>query len=85
MNNQEAIKILTAKVECMRRETSGTNINCNSHNCDSCELCYAQGTTKEQLEALNKAISALQIEQIKINQIMKNSISQKISQKNGRA
>lgn len=60
MDNQEAIKMLTAKVECIRRETSGTNINCNSHNCDNCELCYVQGTTKEQLEALNKAISALE-------------------------
>lgn len=60
MTNQEAIKMLTAKVECMQRETSGTDIDCNLRNCDDCELCYAQGKTGEQREALNMAISALQ-------------------------
>ena len=60
MTNQEAIKMLTSKVECIRRETSGTDIDCNFHNCDDCELCYAQGTTGEQRKALNMAISALQ-------------------------
>lgn len=60
MTNQEAIKMLTAKVECMRQETSGTDIDCNRRNCDDCELCYAQGTIGEQIEALNVAISALQ-------------------------
>lgn len=60
MTNKEAIKMLTAKVECIRRETSGTDIDCDLRNCDDCELCYAQGTTGEQREALNVAISALQ-------------------------
>ena len=65
MTNQEAIKMLTAKVECIRRETSGTDIDCNLRNCDDCELCYAQGTTGEQRKALNMAISALQAQEAK--------------------
>ena len=65
MTNQEAIQMLTAKVKCMQRETSGTDVDCNSRNCDDCELCYAQGTTGEQREALNMAISALQAQEEK--------------------
>ena len=57
---EEAIKILTAKAECMRRETSGTDLDCNYRNCDECDLCYKQGTTGDQMEALRVAISALQ-------------------------
>ena len=57
--------MLTAKVKCMQRETSGTDVDCNSRNCDDCELCYAQGTTGEQREALNMAISALQAQEEK--------------------
>jgi hypothetical protein len=60
MTNKEAIKMLTAKVECMQREISGTDIDCTLRNCDNCELCYAQGTIGEQIKALNIAISALQ-------------------------
>lgn len=57
---EETIKILTAKAECMRRETSGIDIDCNYRNCDECDLCYKQGTTGDQMEALRMAISALQ-------------------------
>lgn len=57
---EETIKILTAKAECMRRETSGIDIDCNYRNCDECDLCYKQGTTGDQMEALRVAISALQ-------------------------
>ena len=64
MTNQEAIKMLTAKVECIRRETSGTDVDCNLRNCNDCELCYEQGTTGEQREALNMAISALQAQDV---------------------
>ena len=60
MDNQEAIEILTAKVECMRRETSGIDIDCNYRNCDECDLCYKQGTIGDQREALDMATSALQ-------------------------
>ena len=55
MTNEEAAKMLTAKVECMERENSGTDLDC-----DECELCYAQGTLGEQIEALRMAISALE-------------------------
>ena len=60
MTNKEAIEILTAKAECIRREVSGTDFACNLRNCDECDLCYAQGTTGEQREAIEMAISALQ-------------------------
>ena len=64
MKKQEAIKMLTVKVECMRRETSGIDVDCNSRNCDNCELCYTQGTMGEQQEALTMAISALQAQDV---------------------
>ncbi len=69
MDNQEAIEILTAKVECMRRETSGIDIDCNHRNCDECDLCYKQGTTGDQREALRVAIFALQAQDAKTRKI----------------
>jgi len=45
MTNEEAQKMLIAKIECMKRETSGIELDCIYRNCDECELCYAQGTT----------------------------------------
>lgn len=61
---EETIKILTAKAKCMRRETSGIDIDCNYRNCDECDLCYKQGTTGDQMEALRVAISALQAQDV---------------------
>ena len=60
MTNEEAVKMLTAKAECMMRESSGEDLDCNHRNCDECDLCYAQGTMGEQREALKVAIEALQ-------------------------
>lgn len=60
MTNEEAAKMLTAKVECMKRETSGIDSDCNDRHCDNCDLCYAQGTMGEQKEALRMAIEALE-------------------------
>lgn len=60
MTSEETIKMLTAKVECMKRESSGIDQDCNYRNCDECKLCYEQGTVGEQREALQMAISALQ-------------------------
>ena len=60
MTNQGAIEMLTAKAECIRREASGTDIDCNLRNCDECDLCYKQGTMGDQMEALRVAISALE-------------------------
>lgn len=59
MTNEVAEKMLEAKLKCLTRETSGTDINCNHRNCDECSLCYEQGNMGEQKEALNMAIKAL--------------------------
>ena len=77
MDNQEAIKLLAAKAEYIRRETSGIDVNCNSHKCDNCELCYTQGTMGEQKEALAKAISALE-KQIPKKPVMGYAFSEKM-------
>ena len=60
MTPQEAKKMLKAKLECLKRETSGTDIDCNHRNCDECNLCYEQGNMGEQKEALDMAIKALE-------------------------
>lgn len=60
MTNEEAKKMLKAKLECLKRETSGTDIDCNYRNCDECDLCYAQGNMGEQKEALDMAIKAVE-------------------------
>ena len=60
MTNEEAKKMLKAKLECLKRETSGTDIDCNYRNCDECNLCYEQGNMGEQKEALDMAIKALE-------------------------
>ena len=59
MTYEEAKKMLKAKLECLKRETSGTDIDCNYRNCDECNLCYEQGNMGEQKEALDMAIKAL--------------------------
>ena len=76
---EETIKILTAKAECMRRETSGIDIDCNYRNCDECDLCYKQGTTGDQMEAMRVAISALQAQGLQptCNQLATDTISRK--------
>ena len=73
MINQEAIKMLTAKVECMQRETSGTDFDCNFRNCYKCDLNYEQGTIGNQIEALGMAISALQAQEVKIQHSAKDT------------
>lgn len=60
MTNKEAKKMLKARLECLKRETSGTDIDCNYRNCDECNLCYEQGTMGEQKEALGFAIKAVE-------------------------
>lgn len=65
MLREEASKIISAKIECMKRENSGKDLDCNYRDCDECNLCYEQGTTGEQIEALGKAIEALSIDIIR--------------------
>ena len=60
MTNEQAKKMLKAKLECLKRETSGTYLDCNNSNCDECLLCYEQGNMVEQKEALDMAIKALE-------------------------
>ena len=60
MTEERAKKMLKAKLECLKRETSGTDIDCNYRNCDECNLCYEQGNMGEQKEALEIAIKALE-------------------------
>ena len=60
MTNEQAKKMLIAKLECLKRETSGTDFVCNNSNCDECQLCYEQGNMGDQKKALGLAIKALE-------------------------
>ena len=60
MTNEQAMNMLKAKLECLKRETSGTDFDCNNSNCDECSLCYEQGNMGEQKGALDMAIKALE-------------------------
>ena len=60
MTNEEAKKMLEAKLECLKHETSGTDYACNQHLCEGCSLNYEQGYMGEQKEALDMAIEALE-------------------------
>ena len=60
MTKEEAVKMLKAKLECLTRETSGCDDNCNMHRCDDCEFNYAQGNVGEQKEWMHMAIKSLQ-------------------------
>lgn len=59
MTLTEASKILAAKAQCIRHVVSGTNKDCNYRKCDECNLCYEQGTMREQIEALELAAKHL--------------------------
>ena len=60
MTNEECIKMLKAKLECMDRQTRGIFEECNSDMCDDCPLNYDQGNMGEQKETLRMAIKALE-------------------------
>ena len=59
MSIDDCTKMLIAKEKCMSRETSGIDTDCNSHNCDNCDLCYEQGTMGKQKEALRFAVDVM--------------------------
>ena len=40
---------------------------CNKNLCDSCDLCYAQGTTGEHIKSIEIAIKALEKQIIQNN------------------
>lgn len=54
MTKNEALKILYARVECLRCES------CIYRNCDDCEFCHAQGTFKELVEAVEVVAEAVE-------------------------
>ena len=60
MTSEEAKKMLIAKLECLKDETSGINYDCNMRLCAGCSLNYEQGNMGEQKEALEIAIKALE-------------------------
>ena len=64
MTNEEAIEMMKAKLECMTREVSGVDQDCNMNKCFECDLCYAQGNMGEQKEWLRMAIEALENQKI---------------------
>lgn len=57
MTESEAIEYLTAHLECESRRSRIEGCN---NNCNECELCYLQGTTKQHLEGIKIAIQALE-------------------------
>lgn len=59
MTNKEAKKKLKARHDCLKRDISGKDKDCNFRRCDECGLCYEQGNMGEQIEALDIAIKAL--------------------------
>lgn len=65
MTNEEAVKMLEAKLECMRRDVSGIDDDCNRKLCDECHLCYDQGNMGEQQEYLRMSIKSLKQEPCK--------------------
>ena len=62
MTTTEAVEMMKAKLECMTRDVSGIDQDCNAKNCDECNLCYAQGNMGEQKEWLRMGIEALEQE-----------------------
>ena len=62
MTNEEAIGMLKAKLECITRDVSGRDDDCNRMLCGECRLNYEKGTMGEQKEYLRMAIKALEKE-----------------------
>ena len=60
MTNEEAIRMIKAKLECMTRDVSGSDDDCNRWLCDECHLNYEQGNMGEQIECLRMSIEALE-------------------------
>ena len=65
----KCVEMFTVKIECIKRATSGTDIDCNLFNCDKCSLYYKQGTIEEYEEALKFIVNTMHKYQ-KIVQIM---------------
>jgi rubrerythrin len=62
MTREEAIRMLKAKLECMTRDVSGSDDDCNRKLCGECHLNYEQGNMGEQKEYIRMSIEALERE-----------------------
>ena len=60
MTKSEAIEKLRAYYNCQRLQLKSIYEDCNDELCDSCNLCYAQGTTGEHIKSIEIAIQALE-------------------------
>ena len=60
MTESEAIEKLRAYYNCQRLQLKSIYEYCNDELCDSCNLCYAQGTTGEHIKSIVIAIQALE-------------------------
>ena len=60
MTDSEAIEKLRAYYNCQRLQLKSIYEDCNDELCDSCNLCYAQGTTGEHIKSIEIAIQALE-------------------------
>ena len=60
MKESEAIEKLRAYHKCQRLQVKGIYEDCNEKLCDNCDLCYAQGNTREHIKSIEIAIQALE-------------------------
>ena len=60
MKESEAIEKLRAYYNWQRLQLKSIYEDCNDELCDSCNLCYAQGTTGEHIKSIEIAIQALE-------------------------
>ena len=60
MTNEEAIRMLKAKLACLSMDTSDCYSECNEELCDECPLNYEQGNMGEQKEYIRMSIEALE-------------------------
>ena len=59
MKIEKAISILKADLECNKNCISAVP-KCNN-DCDNCDICYANGTNGEHMQALEIAITLLEL------------------------
>lgn len=59
MTKSEAIEKLRAYHKCQGLQEKG-NKDCHERLCEDCDLCYAQGNTREHIKSIEIAIQALE-------------------------
>ena len=72
MTDSEAKGFIQGKLDCMKKcDIFNKEDNTSDNDCDNCEYCYSQGNFREQKEAFQMAINALE-KQEKIKEIIAN-------------